>query len=61
MSNVALVVLASLFIGVALGGVLTYMFMAARFEQQKQRLADELHRIIQREERAAQQHHQTAA
>jgi hypothetical protein len=61
MSNLALVIFASFFIGVALGGVFTYMFVAARFEQQKQRFADELHRIIEREERAAQQHHHAAA
>lgn len=53
--------LASFFIGLALGGVLTYMFLSARLQQEKQRLADELHTIIEREERAARQVHRTAA
>lgn len=53
MATIPLLILASFIAGAGIGGVLVYMYLAARLEQEKQRLADDLHRIIEREERAA--------
>jgi hypothetical protein len=60
-ATIPLLILASFIAGAAIGGVLVYMYLAARLEQEKQRLADDLHRIIEREERASRQLHRTAA
>lgn len=61
MATIPLLILASFLSGAAIGGVLVYMYLAARLEQEKQRLADDLHRIIEREERAASRSYRVAA
>ena len=59
--SITVAILASFVVGLAIGGVLTYMFLCARVQQEKQRLADELHSIIEREERASRQANRIAA
>jgi hypothetical protein len=59
-NNLVVAILASFIFGTALGGLLVYMFLSARFQQAKQRVADELHRVIEREERASRLHRRAA-
>ena len=61
MATVTLLVLASFVIGAAVGALLIYMYLSARVEQTKQKFAEELHRIVEREERAMRHTRHTAA
>lgn len=61
MTNVMLLVFASFLIGMGVGALLIYMYLAARLQQAKQRFADELHTLVEREERASQASRHTAA
>ena len=61
MSTIVLLVFASFVVGTVVGGFLVYMFLAARFEHAKQEFADELHRVIEREERAYRREAQRSA
>jgi hypothetical protein len=61
MATVTSLVLASFLVGAAVGALLIHMYQSARLEQTKQRFADELHRLIEREERAARESRHTAA
>jgi uncharacterized membrane protein len=54
MNTVALLVLSAFVVGAALGAVMMYLYRSATVEATKQRFADELHRLIEREERARQ-------
>ena len=60
MSNIVIAILASFAFGALLGGLLVYMFLSARFQQAKQSVADELHRVIEREERAGRMRRRAA-
>jgi len=60
-ATLTVLVLTSFIIGSVVGGVLTYMFLSARMQQEKQRFADELHALVEREERAVHQSYHTAA
>jgi hypothetical protein len=60
-SNIMVLVLASFLIGMAVGALLIYMYFSARLQQAKQRFADELHVLVEREERATQASRRTAA
>jgi hypothetical protein len=61
MNNVMLLVSASFLVGMGVGALLIYMYLSARIQQAKQRFADELHRLVEREERAAHATRHTAA
>jgi hypothetical protein len=61
MTNIMVLLLASFLIGMGVGALLIYMYLSARFQQAKQRLADELHSVVEREERALQASRRTAA
>jgi hypothetical protein len=52
MSTIVVLVLSAFVLGAALGAILMYLYRSATVEAAKQRFADELHRLIEREERA---------
>lgn len=52
MSTIAVLVLSAFVIGAAVGALLMFMYRSATLEQAKQRFADELHRVVEREEQA---------
>jgi hypothetical protein len=61
MTTLTILVTAAFLIGFVLGSITMYLYVAGKVQQTKQQFADELHRIIERQERAANESRRIAA